>query len=71
MNRDRALKSGVNICGCSKKLSGYTSDTDTINWLKKQVDPFYGFLHPVDRLVRYSWSTASNIINEIAFKNQL
>lgn len=38
--------------------SGYPSDPNTVRWLKKAVDPIFGFSH---ELVRFSWKTIQNM----------
>eukprot|EP00210_Caulerpa_lentillifera_P004767 g4551.t1 len=40
--------------------SGYPSDQVTINWLKRKLDPVFGF--PSE--IRFSWSTCSNLLKE-------
>ena len=49
--------------------SGYPSDEKTQNWLKKNVDPVFGFVD----LVRFSWKTCEIIIKQnikIDFENE-
>lgn len=38
--------------------SGYPSDEVTINWMKKNIDKFFGF----PNYVRYSWKTTKNLL---------
>jgi ribonuclease H2 subunit A len=40
--------------------SGYPSDPTTVQWLKANMDPIFGF----PRLIRFSWSTCSNLLDE-------
>nr|CAB3265615.1 ribonuclease H2 subunit A-like [Phallusia mammillata] len=42
--------------------SGYPSDPTTKSWLRKNVDPVFGF----PNFVRFSWSTASKILEDEA-----
>jgi ribonuclease H2 subunit A len=63
VNRDRIVeqwefKEKVNFSrdfGC-----GYPSDPKTKKWLKKSIDPIFGF----PNLVRFSWKTTTNLITE-------
>lgn len=43
--------------------SGYPGDPDTKRFLKENCDPVFGF----PQLVRFSWSTASNVLDELAY----
>lgn len=38
--------------------SGYPSDPNTVAWINKSMDFIFGF----PRLVRFSWSTASKLL---------
>jgi ribonuclease H2 subunit A len=40
--------------------SGYPSDPVTVQWLKDHMDPVFGF----PRMIRFSWSTCSNLLEE-------
>ncbi|KAI9093482.1 ribonuclease H-like domain-containing protein [Phlyctochytrium arcticum] len=40
--------------------SGYPSDPNTVDWLKSNVDPVFGF----PRLMRFSWSTCTKLLED-------
>ncbi|ORZ33925.1 ribonuclease H-like domain-containing protein [Catenaria anguillulae PL171] len=40
--------------------SGYPSDPNTVAWLKRSLDPVFGF----PGIIRFSWSTAENLLKE-------
>uniref|UniRef100_A0A7S2Z996 Ribonuclease n=1 Tax=Rhodosorus marinus TaxID=101924 RepID=A0A7S2Z996_9RHOD len=51
--------------------SGYPGDPATISWLKRAVDPHFGF----PGLVRFSWSTSKNVLDatgavQVAFEEE-
>eukprot|EP00794_Sanderia_malayensis_P005327 gene5327-5996_t len=64
VGRDRALKSWKFSEGAvnTDYGSGYPSDPQTKKWLKEVIDPVFGYPH----IVRFSWSTASNILETSA-----
>lgn len=67
VTRDHALKVWKFENGLSmedtKFGSGYPGDPVTKSFLKNYMDPVFGFPH----LVRFSWSTAENILEENAY----
>lgn len=44
--------------------SGYPSDPNTVKWLKNNFHPLFGF----PSLIRFSWSTAEKIIDDLGIK---
>ncbi|KAJ3361017.1 Ribonuclease H2 subunit A [Allomyces javanicus] len=40
--------------------SGYPSDPNTVKWLKRNLDPVFGW----PGIIRFSWSTAENLLKE-------
>lgn len=61
VTRDRTLKSWFSQsygagddCGC-----GYPSDPKTVAWLRKNLDPVFGF----GNLVRFSWSSCERLLD--------
>jgi ribonuclease H2 subunit A len=42
--------------------SGYPADPNTVKWMKKNMDPVFGYT----RVVRFSWSTIEKILEEKA-----
>lgn len=44
--------------------SGYPSDPNTVKWLKNNFHPLFGF----PSLIRFSWSTADKIIEDLGIK---
>lgn len=40
--------------------SGYPSDPNTVQWLKSNCDPLFGY----PRLIRFSWSTTDNMLEK-------
>ncbi|RKP22464.1 Rnaseh2a protein, partial [Syncephalis pseudoplumigaleata] len=42
--------------------SGYSSDPNTVSWLRNNVDPVFGF----PGIVRFSWATCSRLLDETA-----
>lgn len=68
VSRDHALKvwkfgEGLDLAQ-TKIGSGYPGDPVTKSFLQDHIDPIFGF----PRLVRFSWSTADNIIQKKAIK---
>ncbi|XP_033126426.1 ribonuclease H2 subunit A-like isoform X2 [Anneissia japonica] len=66
--RDRVLKTWTFSEGdqytLAKDVSGYPSDPSTKQWLRENIDKVFGF----PSVVRFSWSTASFILDEKAVK---
>lgn len=64
VSRDHAIRAWQFREGSitSEYGSGYPNDPETKRWLSQNVDPVFGFPH----LVRFSWSTAENILNSQA-----
>ncbi|XP_071948631.1 ribonuclease H2 subunit A-like [Antedon mediterranea] len=67
--RDRVLKSwtfpeGDQYTLGENGVSGYPSDPNTKKWLRENIDKVFGF----PSVVRFSWSTASFILDEKAVK---
>ncbi|KAJ8025959.1 Ribonuclease H2 subunit A [Holothuria leucospilota] len=64
--RDRTIKSWKFVEGtvssCEDYGSGYPSDPATKKWLSENLDPVFGF----PRFIRFSWSTASTIMDKKA-----
>lgn len=68
VTRDHALKvwqfpEGLEVVGGKEFGSGYPGDPVTKRFLRDNVDAVFGF----PRLVRFSWSTAENLLEELAF----
>lgn len=68
VTRDHALKvwrfpEELNVVGGNEFGSGYPGDPVTKQFLRNNIDPVFGF----PRLVRFSWSTAENLLIEHAF----
>lgn len=55
VTRDLSLASQLSKCG-----SGYPSDPNTVAWLRREMDPVFGW----GPLVRYSWGTAKVMLDE-------
>lgn len=63
--RDRAVKTWrfpENVKASENYGSGYPSDPSTKAWLRQNIDPVFGF----PDFVRFSWSTARNILDDEA-----
>ncbi|XP_071827797.1 ribonuclease H2 subunit A-like [Apostichopus japonicus] len=64
--RDRVIQSWKfkegTVSATDNYGSGYPSDPATKRWLSENVDPIFGF----PRFIRFSWSTASNILEKKA-----
>lgn len=68
VTRDHSLKVwqfpvGLEVAGGKEFGSGYPGDPVTKRFLRDNVDTVFGF----PRLVRFSWSTAENLLEELAF----
>lgn len=68
VTRDHALQvwrfpEELNVVGGNEFGSGYPGDPVTKQFLRNNIDPVFGF----PRLVRFSWSTAENLLTEHAF----
>ncbi|XP_066601986.1 ribonuclease H2 subunit A-like [Prorops nasuta] len=65
VSRDHALRAWQFVEGISIESdfgSGYPNDPMTKSWLKRNIDPVFGF----PQIVRFSWSTAETILNSEA-----
>eukprot|EP00116_Pleurobrachia_bachei_P006227 sb/3466489/ len=66
--RDKCIETWANPEGnmdISECGSGYPGDPNTKDWLRRNVDPVFGF----PQFVRFSWSTAENIMQTYMTSN--